>query len=168
MQTWVTVFVVVAAVAIVVQLVLLTVFLVLFLRLGVKLTAIVVATEAKVSPIITRADRLLADSEIQLREIVSSANEVVRLAKSNGQRFDRVLEEAADRLRQQIIRADRMVTGALEAIEDTGHEVRKTVVEPMRSATAFVRGVRAGVDFFRGRRRMPERRRDTQDEGLFI
>lgn len=168
MQTWVMVFVVVASVAIVVQLVLLVVFFVIFLRLGGTLTRVALSVETKITPILTRADRLLADSESQLRDIVSGANEVVRLAKSNGQRFDRVLEEAADRLRQQIIRADRMVTGALEAIEDTGQEVRRSVVEPVRTATAFVRGVRAGVEFFRGRSRMPQRRRDTRDEGLFI
>ena len=168
MQTWVTVFVVVASVAIVVQVVLLGVFFVTFMRLSSTLTRVSLSLEAKVSPILTRADRLLSDSESQLREIVGSANEVVRLAKSNGQRFDRLLEEAADRLRQQIIRADRMVTGALEAVEDTGQELRKSIVEPMRTATAFVRGVRAGVEFFRGRSRVPQRRRDTQDEGLFI
>jgi len=168
MQTWLTVFVVVASVAIVVQVVLLAIFFIMFLRLGGALTRIASTVEAKLLPILTRADRLLTDSESQLRDIVSDSHEIVRLAKSNGQRFDRLLEEAADRLRQQVIHADRMVTGALEAIEDTGNELRKSVIGPVRTATAFVHGVRAGVEFFRGRGRVPERRRDTQDEGLFI
>jgi hypothetical protein len=168
MQTWVSVFIVVASVAIVVQVVLLAVFYTMFLRLGATLTRVTRNLEAKAIPILDRADRLLAESEGQLREIVSDARDTVALAKSTGQRFDRLLNEAADRLRQQIIHADRMLSGALEAIEDTGTELRKSVIEPMRTATAFVRGVRAGVNFFRSRSRVPERRRDTQDEGLFI
>jgi hypothetical protein len=92
----------------------------------------------------------------------------MRMVKSNGQRFDRVLEEAADRLRLQVIQADRLLTGALETIEDTGEELKRSLVEPMRTATALIKGVRAGVEFFRGRNRVPQRRRDAQDEGLFI
>ncbi len=168
MQTWLTVFIVVASVAIVVQVVLLAVFFAMFMRLGATLTRIATNIETKVNPILNRADRLLAESEGQLRDIVNDTHDIVARAKATGQRFDRLLDEAADRLRQQIIHADRMVTGALEAIEDTGAELRKSVVEPVRTATAFVRGVRAGVDFFRGRTRVPERRRDSQDEGLFI
>jgi hypothetical protein len=168
MQTWLSVFIVVASVAIVVQVVLLAVFYTMFLRLGATLTRVARNIETKVTPILERADRLLSESEGQLREIVSDTQATAALAKTNAQRFDRLLEEAADKLRQQLIHADRMVTGALEAIEDTGAELRKSVVEPVRTATAFVRGVRAGVDFFRTRGRAPERRRDTQDEGLFI
>lgn len=168
MQTWLAVFIVIASVAIVVQLVMLTVFLVVFLRTGAIVVRLAANFDAKVTPILSRADRLLADSETQMREIVSDTHEIVQVAKRNGQRFDRVLEEAADRLRRQIIEADRMLTGALESIEDTGAELRRSVIEPVRTATAFVRGVRAGVDFFRGRNRPPDRRRTTQDEGLFI
>ena len=168
MQTWLSVFIIVASVAIVVQVVLLAVFYTMFLRLGATLTRVARNIETKVTPILERADRLLSESEGQLREIVSDAQATAALAKTNAQRFDRLLEEAADRLRQQIIHADRMVTGALDAIDDTGNELRKSVIGPVRTATAFVHGVRAGVDFFRGRGRVPERRRDTQDEGLFI
>ena len=168
MQTWLTVFIVVAAVAIVVQLVLLAVFFTMFLRLAATLTRIASNIETKVSPILSRADRILAETEGPLRDIVKDARDTVAMAKSTGQRFDRLLDEAAERLRQQIIHADRMLSGALEAIEDTGAELRRSVVEPVRTATAFVRGIRAGVDFFRGRGRVPPRRRDSQDEGLFI
>lgn len=168
MQTWVVVFIVIASVGVVVQVVLLSVLLVAFLRTGAILAHVAGEVESKLSPVLVRADRLLADSESHIRDIVHDSHEIVHLAKTNSQRFDRVLEEAADRLRHQIIEADRMVTGAFDAIEDAGAEIRRSVIEPVRTATAFVRGVRAGVNFFRGRTRAPQRRRDTQDEGLFI
>jgi hypothetical protein len=168
MDTWLKVFIMVASLAIVVQVALLAVFYTMFLRLGATLTRIATNIETKVTPILDRADRVLAESEDQLRLIVNDTRDIVAMAKSTGQRFDRLLDEAADKLRQQLIHADRMLTGALEAVEDTGAELRRSVIEPVRTATAFVRGVRAGVDFFRGRSRVPPRRRDTQDEGLFI
>jgi hypothetical protein len=168
MQTWVVVFIVIAAAAIVLQTILLLAFYIQFSRMSVALTQVAVSIESRLSPVLDRTERLLEDSHRQLNDIIDDTADVVRTIKTNGQRFDRVLEEAADRLRLQIIRADRMLTGAMESIEDAGSELRKSVLGPVRTATAFVKGVQAGVEFFRGRRHMPDRRREAQDEGLFI
>ena len=168
MQTWAAVFVVVAAVAILLQALLLVAIYVEIRALSGVLTRVVTDLDTRLSPLIGRLDRLVEQSHGQFEDIVNDTAEIVRLVKSNGQRFDRVLEEAADRLRVQVVQADRLVTGAFETIEDTAAELRKSLVEPLRTATAFIRGVRAGVEFFRGRNRVPERRRDSQDEGLFI
>jgi hypothetical protein len=168
MQTWLTVFVVVAAVAIVIQMLLLFAFYLQFRRLGSVLTRISGTLELRLSPLLERVENMLQETEGQMHNIIDDTAEVVRIVKSNGQRFDRVLEDGADRLRLQIIRADRMVTGALEAVEDTGAELRQSVLEPVRTVVAFIRGVEAGVNFLRGRSRTPERRRGAQDEGLFI
>lgn len=168
MQTWEAIFIVIAAVAIVVQAAILIALYVQLRRLGDALAQVAATVETRLTPVLARVERLLDESQGQLRDIVNDTAEIVRVIKTNGQRFDRVLEEAADRLRLQIIRADHLVTGALEAVEDTGAQLRQSVLGPMRTTIAFVRGVRAGIDFLRGRSRMPERSRETQDEGLFI
>lgn len=168
MQTWVVVFIVVAALAIVLQTFLLIAFYLHFIRVSSTLTQIAANVESRLSPVLSRVDRMMEDSHRQMSDIVSDTADIVRTVKTNSQRFDRVLEEATDRLRLQIIQADRLITGAMESIEEFGGEMRKSIIEPARTATAFVKGVRAGVEFFRGRRQMPERRRETQDEGLFI
>ncbi len=168
MQTWVAWFVVIAAVAIVLQMV---VLLLLYLQLRSTLTALVRILgdfEARVSPILTRVGRLLEDSQGRLTTLVVDTSEIVALARQQAQRFDRVLGEAADRLRLQIIRADQVVSGALDTVEDAGGKFRKAVVGPVQSAVALVEGIKTGIDFFRGHRRAPERARETQDEGLFI
>lgn len=168
MQTWVAVFIVIAAVAIMLQTLLLFAFYFEFRRLRKVLGQVTASVETKVAPVLTRVERLLEDSHVQLRDIVDDTAEIVHVVKTNGLRFDRVLEDAADRLHHQLVHADRLVTGALDAVEDTGAELQRSVLGPVRTTIAFVRGVRAGIAFFRGRNRMPERRRETQDEGLFI
>ena len=168
MQTWEAIFVVVACVAIVIQALILVALYAQIKALSAVLMRVATDLDTRLSPLLGRLDRLVQDSHGQMTEIVRDTAEIMRMVKSNGQRFDRVLEEAADRLRLQVIQADRLLTGALETIEDTGAELKRSLVEPMRTATALVKGVRAGVEFFRGRNRVPQRRRDAQDEGLFI
>ncbi len=168
MQTWEAIFVVVACVAIVLQALVLVAIYAQMKALSAVLMRVANDLDARLSPLLGRLDRLVEESHGQMSEIVRDTAEIMRMVKSNGQRFDRVLEEAADRLRLQVIQVDRLLTGALETIEDTGAELKRSLVEPMRTATALVKGVRAGVEFFRGRSRVPQRRRDAQDEGLFI
>lgn len=168
MQTWLVVFVVVAAVAIVLEMLLLFAFYLQFRRLSAVLSQVSGMFDRQLSPVLVRVEHMLEDTQGQMREIVGDTAEIMRLVKTNTQRVDRVLDDATERLRVQIIHADKMITGALEAVEETGTELRSSVIEPLHTTIAFVRGVRAGIDFFRGRKRMPQRRREAQDEGLFI
>jgi hypothetical protein len=56
----------------------------------------------------------------------------------------------------------------MEQLETAGTQLRQTVLEPVQKASAFIKGVQAGLEFFRGMRRSPERSREHQDEELFI
>jgi hypothetical protein len=168
MQTWVAVFIVFAAIAVVLQAIVFIAFFFL-IRTTIKTAEQTLASlDAHVSPLLSRLRTIVEESNSDLRNIVRETAEVARTVRANSQRFDRLLEDATDRLRLQIIHADRLLTGAFEAVEDTGNELRKSVIEPVRTVAAFVKGVRAGVDFFRGRSRIPERRREAEDEGLFV
>lgn len=168
MQTWTAVFVVVAAIAVVLQTAILLAFYILFRRMSTTLTQISTTVESRLSPLLHRIRLQIEESHDDLHSVVHEAAEIARTVRANSQRFDRLLEEAADRLRVQIVHADRLLTGTLDAVEDTTHELRKSIIEPVRTATAFVRGVKAGVDFFRGRSHIAERRRAAEDEGLFV
>lgn len=168
MQTWVAVFIVIAAVAIVLQTV---VVFALYFALRKMSQAVIQSSsnlDDHLSPLLNRLHAIVDKSQDDIHAIVHETAEVVRTVRANSRRFDRVLEEAADRLRLQIIHADRLLTGVFETLEDTGNELRRSLVEPMRTLAAFVKGVQAGVEFFRGRSRIPERRREAEDEGLFV
>ena len=123
--------------------------------------------ERKIDPIIGRVNRILENSEEKITSIVSDASEMTRLARGQAQKVDRVVTEGLDRMRAQILRADSIITGTLEAIEDAGVRVRRSILGPLQQASAVLKGIRTGIDFIRG-----EHARTTgttnQDEELFI
>jgi hypothetical protein len=117
-----------------------------------------------------RVNRILEDSEERISSIMGDAAELTRVARSQAQKVDRVFTEAIERLRIQILRADIILTGALEVIEDTGSKFRDTLWGPVQKATAIIRGLKVGLDYLRRgqRQRSAEGEPATQDEELFI
>jgi len=99
--------------------------------------------------------------------MVADASHIVYLARGQAQKMDRVLSEASDRLRGQLIHADRILAGALEAVEETGAKLRQGFSGPMRRASAVVTGIRVGLDLLRSRR-APRRPEEQHEEELFI
>jgi hypothetical protein len=100
---------------------------------------------------------------------VADAAHVVYLARAQAQKVDRVFTEASDRLRGQLVRADRILTGALEAMEDAGSKFSHNVWRPVQKVSALMQGIKVGIDLLRSRRgnRRPEEPLE-QEEELFI
>jgi hypothetical protein len=125
--------------------------------------------QSKIDPILVRTSRILEDSEDRIASIMGDAAEITRVARGSAQKIDRVFTEAVERLRIQVIRADQILTGTLEVIEDTGTRFRKTLWEPVQQASAILRGLKVGLDFLRGQnRRSSQSESARQDEELFI
>jgi|SRR5215472_10245228 len=124
--------------------------------------------ERKIDPIIGRINRILENSEDKITSIVSDASEMTRLARGQAQKVDRVVTEGLDRMRTQILRADSIITGTLEAIEDAGVRVRRSVLGPLQQASAVLKGIRTGIDFIRGEHGSRSGATANQDEELFI
>ncbi len=169
MSGWVEAFIVIAAVAIVIQMVIL---LMLFLQVQTslrKFTDIAERLQSRVDPILTRVSRIVDDSEGRIASIMGDAAELTLLARMQAQKVDRVFTDTVERLRIQIVRLDHILTGALEVIEETGSSFRSKVWQPVNQFSAVLKGIKAGLDFFRGqdqRRASPDP--TTQDEELFI
>jgi len=69
--------------------------------------------------------------------------------------------------------ADRILTGALEAVEEAGSQVKHSFWLPVQKASALLQGIKVGLDLLRSRRRGSDRRRgdeprEAQEEELFI
>jgi hypothetical protein len=169
MSGWLQAFIVVAAVAIVVQSAMLVA---MFFRIRVAVDQISkVANELqnRMGPILLRVNRILDDSEGRIQSIMSDASEITRVARTQAQKVDRVFTDAIERLRAQIIRADQILTGTLEVIEETGSIFKSTVWRPVQQASALIKGLKVGIDVLRGGgRRSAEAESVTQDEELFI
>ena len=171
MESWMPFFVVVTALAVVVQAI---VLVVLFLQL--RRTA-------------ARVERTVADLNMRLDPhsfpnpnscggcLPSHLEHRLgrRRTHSSGARpgaeSDRILTETMERLRLQLIHVDQILTGAMEAVEEAGSRLRQTIWGPVVKASALIRGIQTGLEFFRAARRGREPAEppgEHQDEGMFI
>jgi hypothetical protein len=171
MESWMPFFVVVTAFAIVVQAGVLIALFIQLRRTAARVERTVADLNTQVGPLILRVQVLVDEVAPRITGIVADASEITRLARSEAQKVDRILSEALERLRMQLIHVDHILTGAMEAVEEAGSHLRQTVWGPVVKATALIRGVQAGIDFFRTvrQRRDPvESSGEQQDEGMFI
>jgi predicted PurR-regulated permease PerM len=168
MSGWVEAFIVIAALSIFVQMCILVAMFVQVRVAVTTFTRIGKELQDKIDPILQRTNRILENSEDRIASIMSDASELTRLARSQAQKADRIVTEATDRLRAQIIRTDQILTGTLEVIEEAGTTFRNKVWQPVNQVSAVIKGIKAALEVLG----MPRRRRSTeatmQDEELFI
>jgi uncharacterized protein YoxC len=169
-QGWLGIFVVVAAVAIVFQAAILMALFIETRRTLRKAERIMGEVESRMGPLLSRVQLMLDDLQPKVSTLVSDAAHVVYLARGQAQKVDRVLTELSDRVRGQLVHADRIITGALESIEEAGTQFRRSVWRPVHKVSALVQGIKVGLDVLRARRGRnsgPEEHLE-QEEELFI
>jgi hypothetical protein len=170
MQFWMEFFSIVAAIALVVQVAILIGLFLQLKRTTESINRMVNDLHTRIGPILTRTQILLDDTQPKITALVDDASQVVYLARAQAQKMDKVFTEASDRLRGQLVRADRILTGTLEAVEDAGAQVRRSFLGPVQKASAVVHGIKVGLDFLRARRGQREAVHETleQEDELFI
>jgi uncharacterized protein YoxC len=170
MQLWLEIFSLVAAVALIVQVVILTALFFQLRKTTENMNRLVGDLHSRVGPILTRAQILLDDTQPKISSMVNDASHIVYLARGQAQKIDRVFTDAADRLRGQLVHADRILTGTLEAVEDAGAKFSHSFWRPMQKASALVQGIKVGLDLLRSRRKSGrgDEPREQQEEELFI
>jgi hypothetical protein len=168
MESWLPFFVAVTSLAVVLQMAILLAMYLQFRRTAEHLTRVTSDLQSRLTPILSRLQLFLDDTQPRISTLVTDAAEIVHLARGQAQKVDRIFTEAADRLRTQLIHVDQILTGTLEAVEDTGVRIRRTISGPVMQVSAVVKGIQAGLEFFRARRRTAEETVEQPDEGLFI
>ena len=171
MQMWLEFFSIVAAIALVVQVVILTLLFFQLQRTTENVNRLVGDLHSRVGPILTRVQILLDDTQPKISSMVNDASHIVYLARGQAQKLDRVFTDAADRLRGQLVHADRILTGTLEAVEDAGSKFKHSFWRPVQKASALVQGIKVGLDLLRSRRKNNpggDEPREQQEEELFI
>jgi hypothetical protein len=171
MQFGLELFAIVAAVALVVQVVILTALLFQVRRTTENVNRLVGDLQSRVGPILTRVQILLDDTQPKISSMVNDAAHIVYLTRGQAQKVDRVFTEAADRLRGQLVHMDRILTAALETVEEAGSQFKHGLWRPMQKASALVHGIKVGLDLLRSRRSSRARGdepRESQEEELFI
>ena len=168
MSGWLEAFIVIAAVAIVIQM---AILLAMFFQVRIAIeqfSRIATDLQNRIDPILLRTNRILEDSEDRIASIMGDAAEITRVARGSAQKIDRVFTDAVERLRVQIIRADHILTGTLEVVEESGAKFKRTLWAPIQQASAILKGMKVAIDMLRGQNRRPESDAATQDEELFI
>ncbi len=180
MENLVPIFIAVTAAAVVLQAGILVGLYVAMRKTTAKLEGEVAQLKEKALPVIDSANLLLADLRpkvtriadnliglqpqvvsvmdglVELRPkvqaVVDNLIETTSTVKSEVKRVDATVNDAMDRARLQVIRADEMLTRTFDRVEHTSELVTKTVVSPVRQVSGIVRGVTAGVEFLLGSR----------------
>src|SRR5437016_13453802 len=168
MQNWVGV---VVALAMVVQVSILAALFLTTRRTMQKLDKTVTDLNARAGPILTRVQILLDDTQPKISTMVSDAAHIVYLARGQAQKMDRVVTDAADRFRGQLLHIDRILTGTMEAVEDAGTQFKQSFWRPVQKASALVQGIKVGLDLLRARKGRSSGNQEPsaeQEEELFI
>jgi hypothetical protein len=169
MSGWVEAFIVIAAIAIVMQM---TIMLVMLLQVKKSLehfTRLSTDLQSRVDPILSRINRILEDSEGRISSVMGDTAEITRLARTQAQKIDRVFTDTIERLQIQVIRADQILTGAMEVVDEAGTKFRNTLWGPIRQASAVMKGIKVGLDMLRRQQGgHVESDAASQDEELFI
>jgi G3E family GTPase len=172
MESWFVVLSIVSTVALIVQVTILALLFFEVKRTMEKVNRVTDDLNARVSPMITRVQLLLDETQPKITSMVNDASQVVYIARGQAQKVDRVVTDAADRLRGQIVHADRILTNALEAVEDAGIQMRRSVLQPVKKASALLTGIKVGLDLLRSRSAArgakPDEPLEQQEEELFI
>ena len=171
-MNWIVVSSVITAIAIVVQIIILAALFFEVRKTTAKVNQLTSDLQTRVGPILTRVQILLDDTQPKISSMVSDASHIVYLARGQAQKVDRVFTDAADRLRGQLVHLDRILTGTLEMLEDTGSQFKRSFWRPVQKASALIQGIKVGIDLLRSRRSgraasSPDDRAE-QEEELFI
>ena len=170
MEKLVDIFIGLTAVAIIVQVCVLSGIFVSLKKLALSVERLRTETEKKVDPAISELRDVLGDAKTVLRSISATAQNFAGISETvryQVERVNAVIEDTTDRAKDQIARADEVVTDAIEKMQATSAVVQQNVLAPIREVSALVRGVSGGLHFlFSGRKNQV----DTvhQDEELFI
>jgi predicted PurR-regulated permease PerM len=174
MESWMPYFVLVVGIAVIVQAIVLIALFVQLRKTAARVEQTVADLNTRINPILSRVQILVDDLSPRIASIVSDASDLTTMARSQAQRLDRILTETLERTRLQLIHVDQILTGAMETVEEAGSRLRQTIWGPVVKATAVIRGIQTGLEFFRAARQSRrgndhvEQPADQQDEGMFI
>src|ERR1700722_3562910 len=169
MSGWVEAFIVIAAVAIVIQMGVMVGMLLSLKKSLDHFTVLSTDLQSRVDPILTRINRILEDSEGRISSVMGDTAEITRIARGQAQKIDRVVTDTIARLQIQVIRADQILTGAMEVVDEAGSKFRSTRWGPIRQASAVMKGIKVGLDMLRRQQGgVVESDVASQDEELFI
>lgn len=173
MENLLITFIVITGCAVVIQMGILAALYLSFKKSSERMEKLASEMQAKAIPALESAHEILADAKPKVAVISTNLVEITTTLKGQIERVDLTVSDVIDRTRLQIIRADDMVSRAMDKVEETGELMQHSVISPIRRVVGIVEGLTTGLNAFFGRKRGSTGRpapRDgvTQDEEMFI
>ena len=157
-------------IAIIIQLALLGGVFVSIKKIASSVERLRLETDKRIDPAVTEFREFLGDARLVLQSLSKTTENFAGISETvryQVERVNAVIEDTTDRARDQIARADEVVTDAIHKMEATSAIVQQNVLAPIREVSALIRGVSGGLHFLFAGRKNPV---DAvhQDEELFI
>ena len=167
-ETVMTISIIIAAAAIVLQALAMFGVYQVMRRIQGEVTGIRADVNRRIDPLAESLTEIITNSREPLRSITADLAEVARVLRERTGSVDAVLDDLLDRFRLQVIRVDQTMTDVLEKVDKTTAAIQRNIIAPVAEASAILKGVQAGLDFFLARRRQSSTRDVPQDEQMFI
>lgn len=169
-STPLTVFIAVTSVAFVLQVSILFSIYLNVRRSSARLQSIASDFQRRMIPIIENTRDILADATPKVKEMTSNLTEASGTLKRQAATLGDTAVEMAVRAKNKVVAADDMVTRTLERVEKTTGAVQNSVLFPVRRVNGILQAISVGVGAFLNQKRevRDERKRSTNDEGMFV
>jgi methyl-accepting chemotaxis protein len=159
-----TIFIAVTAAAVVLQMLILAGMYFAIRKLAGQVTTVTEEVKSQALPLLqegkqlqSQVKRIIDTSSPKLELVLDNAAAITTTAHAGLGRVDNAVNDILDRARLQVIRADEMVTRALDQVEDTTSKVAHTVTSPVKHATGIMQGIGTGLGAYFGSKRVRER-----------
>jgi len=155
-----TIFIAITSAAVVIQMLILAGMFFTLRALSTHLKSTVDEIKAQAFPLLENGKAMQADikkiletSAPKVELVLDNAAAISTTAYAGIGRVESTVNDILDRARLQVIRADEMVTRAMDTVEDTTEKVAHSVTSPVKHASGLVQGITAGVGAYFGQKR---------------
>ena len=97
--------------------------------------------------------RIVENSAPKFELVLDNAAAISTTAHAGVGRVESTVNDLLDRTRLQIIRADEMVTRAMDSVEDTTDKVAHSVTSPIKHANGIMQGISTGLGTYFSQKR---------------
>jgi len=165
-----TAFIAITSLAIVLQMLILLGIYLTMRRTTSQVHDIAMDFQRRTTPLIENARDLLADATPKVKEITSNLSEASATLKKQAVTLGDTAIEMAIRTKNKVVAADEILTRTLERVEKTTGAVQNSVLFPVRRVNGILQAISVGVGAFLNQKRevREERKRSTNDEGMFV
>ena len=140
-----------------------------------KMEALAEEVKVKAMPLIQTVQASVVELRPRIEEITAKVAEIsanfadsTTTVKNQINRIDATITDTLDRARLQVIRADELLSKAIDKVEQTTEAVQRTVTSPLRQVNGIVAAIHTGVEVFMGQKKRPRNGTGAPQDEMFI